>query len=149
METVATMPKIVSAEEYSRKPFTLHFLNLSVSITEGWRSEGLTQPFTTLHHPSLVRHTEEIRPRESAQWRVVKGGEGLEQPFTPIFSWLSVTYTVKVKGEGFLEIFFGVHRITGRGSSTRKSEPRYLSTVTTGQSVINKELDEAKLSHLA
>ena len=35
METVATMPKIVSAEEYSRKPFTLHFLNLSISITEG------------------------------------------------------------------------------------------------------------------
>ena len=111
METVATMPKIVSAEEYSRKPFTLHFLNLNVSVAEGWRSEGLTQPFTTFHHPSLVRHTEEIRPGESAQWRVVKGGEGLEQPFTPIFPWPSVTYTVKVKGEGFLAIFFGVHRL--------------------------------------
>ena len=35
METVATMPKIVSAEEYSRKPFTLHFLNLSISVAEG------------------------------------------------------------------------------------------------------------------
>ena len=44
-------------------------------------------------------------------WRVVKGGEGLEQPFTPIFLWPSATYTVKVKGEGFLAIFFGVHRL--------------------------------------
>ena len=35
METVATTPKIVSAEEYSRKPFTLHFLNLSISVAEG------------------------------------------------------------------------------------------------------------------
>ena len=35
METVATTPKIVSAEEYSRKPFTLHFFNLSISVAEG------------------------------------------------------------------------------------------------------------------
>ena len=41
----------------------------------------------------------------------MKGGEGLEQPFTPIFLWPSATYTEKVKGEGFLAIFFGVHRL--------------------------------------
>ena len=35
LETVATTPKIVSAEEYSRKPFTLHFLNLSIYVAEG------------------------------------------------------------------------------------------------------------------
>ena len=32
METVATTPKIVSAEEYSRKPFTLHFLSVNISV---------------------------------------------------------------------------------------------------------------------
>ena len=41
----------------------------------------------------------------------MKGGEGLEQLFTPIFPCSSATYTVKVKGEGFLAIFFGVHRL--------------------------------------
>ena len=56
------------------------------------------------------RFAPENQPSEG-WWRVVKGGEGLEQPFTPIFSWPSATYTVKVKGEGFLEIFFGVHRL--------------------------------------
>ena len=30
METVASMPKIVYAEEYLRKPFTLHFLDISI-----------------------------------------------------------------------------------------------------------------------
>ena len=34
LETVATTPKIVSAEEYSQKPFTLHFLNLNIYVTE-------------------------------------------------------------------------------------------------------------------
>ena len=30
METVASMPKIVSAEEYLQKPFTLHFLDINI-----------------------------------------------------------------------------------------------------------------------
>ena len=29
METVASMPKVVSAEEYLQKPFTLHFYGVS------------------------------------------------------------------------------------------------------------------------
>ena len=30
MVTVASMPKIVYAEEYLRKPFTLHFLDINI-----------------------------------------------------------------------------------------------------------------------
>ena len=30
MVTVASMPKIVSAEEYLQKPFTLHFLDINI-----------------------------------------------------------------------------------------------------------------------
>ena len=43
----------MNAEEYCRKPFTLHFSDVSRLVTEIYRSEGLLQPFTTLHYPSL------------------------------------------------------------------------------------------------
>ena len=30
VETVTSMPKVVSAEEYLQKPFTLHFLDINI-----------------------------------------------------------------------------------------------------------------------
>ena len=66
--------------------------------------------------------------RRADQWRVVKGGEGLEQLFTPIFPWPSETYTVKVKGEGFLEIFFGVHRLLKKKQCKITKFPPHIQT---------------------
>ena len=43
----------MNAEEYCQKPFTLHFFSVSCWGSGKYRSEGLLQPFTTLHHPSL------------------------------------------------------------------------------------------------
>ena len=37
---------------------------------------------------------------------MVKGGEGLRQPFTTVTHRSTGTYVRKVKGEGFLRIFF-------------------------------------------
>ena len=41
IEIVATKPKTVNAKEYSRKPFTLHFWDLIITLSIGLGGEGL------------------------------------------------------------------------------------------------------------
>ena len=36
-----------------REPFTLHFLSVNCLVSVFYMGEGLSQPFTTLHYPSL------------------------------------------------------------------------------------------------
>ena len=99
--------------------------------------EGLSQPFTTLHCPSphwspafvgcrnwlsydslllllALNFDQKNWLEEWNRWRVVKGGEGLEQPFTPTTYWMPTTYVEKVKGEGFVEIFSCIYKIWDR-----------------------------------
>ena len=117
-----------NAEEFLRKPFTLHFFGVSYWGSEKYRSEGLEQPFTALHCPSLsfgkrlhdgvflsryllffeIRYkiTKNYLSEDENRWRVVKGSEGLRQPFTILTYWYSDIYTEKVKGEGFSQKFF-------------------------------------------
>ena len=93
-----------------------------------YQSEGLEPPFTTLHYPSpkcsrrlqdgvlqnrnlLINEicdkiTKKNISEDENRWRVVKGGEGSEQPFTILIHWYCGNYTRKVKGEGFSRIFF-------------------------------------------
>ena len=96
--------------------------------------EGLSQPFTTLHCPSpywspafvgcrnwlsydslllllALNFDQKNGLEEWNRWREVKGGEGLEQPFTPTTYWITTTYVVKVKGEGLVEIFSWIYKI--------------------------------------
>ena len=109
------------------EPFTLHFLDVNITVSIGWIGEGLSQPFTTLHHPSpififrlivLVDFVADfvnqsipilqyviVGTPTRTRWRAVKGGEGLKQPFTQSWCLYSTTYIAKVKGEGFLAKF--------------------------------------------
>ena len=121
----------------SRKPFTLHFLSVSCLVSVFYIGEGLSQPFTTLHCPSphwspafvgcrnwlsydslllllALNFYQKNGLEEWNRWRVVKGGEGLEQPFTLTTYWIPTTYVVKVKGEGFVEIFSWIYKIWDR-----------------------------------
>ena len=121
----------------SRKPFTLHFLGVSCLVSVFYMGEGLSQPFTTLHCPSphwspafvgcrnwlsydslllllALNFDQKNWLEEWNRWRVVKGGEGLGQPFTPSTCWIPMTYVAKVKGEGFFEIFSWIYKIWDR-----------------------------------
>ena len=55
----------MNAEEYLRQPFTLHFYGISISVVESYTTEGLPQPFTTLHYLSLVRKSDIRSPSAS------------------------------------------------------------------------------------
>ena len=133
-------------------------------------SEGLPQPFTTLHYPSLVRKSDirspsasqsfyrfsfflslttflrnslvilSVCPEKIHRWRVVKGSEGLKQPFTLIFSCDSTTYTVKVKSEGLSQIFFGVHRLISKNQQKHAEEIQrpFISSSTNSHSKVRK-----------
>ena len=50
--------------------------------------------------------TKNYLSEDENRWRVVKGSEGLRQPFTILTCWYSDIYTEKVKGEGFSRLFF-------------------------------------------
>ena len=99
--------------------------------------EGLSQPFTTLHRPSphwspafvgcrnwlsydslllllALNFDQKNGLEEWNRWRVVKGGEGSEQPFTLTTCWIPTIYVAKVKGEGFFEIFSWIYKIWDR-----------------------------------
>ena len=50
---------------------------------------------------SATKFLNRIKYEHKNRWRVVKGSEGLRQPFTAPTYWYSDIYALKVKGEGF------------------------------------------------
>ena len=108
---------------------SVHLLLLSPST--GFR-------FFVAHHFSAKLFGYTIcLPRKNSQ---VKGGEGLEQPFTLIFPCDSTTYTVKVKSEGLSQIFFGVHRLISKNQQRHAEEIQcpFISSSTNSHSKVRK-----------
>ena len=86
-------------------PFTtLHSSGNRTSVHHLLLSPSTGFRFFVAHHFSAKLFGYTIcLPRKNSQ---VKGGEGLRQPFTHLTLYYRDTYTQKVKGEGFSQIFF-------------------------------------------